>query len=215
MKGIILPTEQAGARAVAEGREPVFLLLGGGLMKSVILTTAQVRGILDGRVTMFREPLKPQPWLESGARVQELPYQPGDILYVREAWAREECTPDCAGRENEDECPFKRVGESCYRYKAQYGGAITDIAWRSPATMPREAARIFLRVMDVRVERVQEITGRDCQREGILLRRPFTTQELRECYKYDIWDRRYAKRDLGYDENPWTVAVVFERVKEV
>jgi hypothetical protein len=200
-------------------------------MKGRICTTDQVRGILDGRVTMFREPLKPQPTIDlseshqvsipcnkAGATLikfltidsyikHKSPYHPGDIIYVREAWfyegAWEDVTagkPDLASGGYSDR----------YKYRADSPDYPVD-RWYSPATMPREAARLFLRVTDVRVERVQKITGRDCQREGILLRPPFTKQELRECYRCEIWDHRYAK--YPYDANPWTVAVTFE-VKE-
>ena len=144
-------------------------------MKGKICMTDDVRAILDGRKTMFREPLKPQPTIDlseshqvsipcnkAGATLikfltidsyikHKSPYHPGDIIYVREAWYE---------------------GENFYGYKADFDDETMKIGkavgiFRSPATMPREAARIFLRVTDVRVERVQEITAEGVWREGI------------------------------------------------
>ena len=142
-------------------------------MKPIILQTAQVRGILDGRVTAFRVPLKPQPnhahtvmgyengiWslmcghIENGTCIDweecvKAPYDFDDILYVREAW-----------RPTIENYGYDETGEleiwegPPYFYKAD--GGVSAFGWRSSATMPRDAARLFLRVVDVRVERVQD-----------------------------------------------------------
>lgn len=139
-------------------------------MKPILFNTEMVQAILEGRKTM-RRVVKPQPPIEAiysyiseeliSEKLTEhfvtfadgtgktlspqvkLPYQPGDILWVRETWA-------------------KRIhSDNRYYYKADNNlGAIfnrEDDKWRSPIFMPREAARIFLRVTDVRVERVQDI----------------------------------------------------------
>ena len=141
--------------------------------KPILFSTPMVQAILDGRKTMTRRVIKPQPMIMANGKplngyndsmikaAGEFPtpkYQPGDILWVRETWFREDCTPDCAGQEDENECPFNRVGNACYGYKAQYlTGGDDDIKWRPSIYMPKEAARVFLRVTGVRVERVQDI----------------------------------------------------------
>lgn len=84
----------------------------------------------------------------------KVPFSVGQTLYVRETYSKD-------------------VGR--YMYKANYidnekfyrDGKEVSIKWHPSIHMPKEAARIFLRVQDVHVERVQEITGAECVREGI------------------------------------------------
>ena len=121
-------------------------------MKPILFNTDMVRAILAGRKTVTRRVVKPQPekkpihipgekyWLgcfagDDVCRSINPPYHPGDTLYVRETWA-----------------PVEGGG---YIYRAGFG---TDAPlWKPSIHMPRETARIFLRVTDVRVERLQEI----------------------------------------------------------
>ncbi len=97
-------------------------------------------------------------------------YQPGDILYVRETWERFECW-NCDGDErgNCPKEPKKGVLDKtcgCYMYRAtdEIRG---DAKWHPSIHMPKEATRIWLKVTDVRVERLQEITEVQSQAEGI------------------------------------------------
>lgn len=199
-------------------------------IKPILFSTPMVHAILNGRKTMTRRVIKPQPcrsvslrpeidgdmlyWADGKRRFAK--YEPGDLLWVRETWFREDCTPDCAGQEDENECPFNRVGNACYGYKAQYlTGGGDDIKWRPSIHMPKEAARIFLRVTDVRVEKLQSITDEDGKREGVcgLCYDVKTGEE-----KYDmtffkvLWDGLSAKRGYGWDKNPWVWVYSFERV---
>ena len=134
-------------------------------MKPIIMSTEDVRAVLDGRKTMARRVMKPQPvrngalWELGGAGwsnnsvtpvyghslYNRMPYKPGDVLWVRETWNNM-----CHGC---DDC-----SHTGYQYKAdrQPASCIYDAGWMSPVTMPREAARLFLRVTDVRVEKNQE-----------------------------------------------------------
>ena len=90
--------------------------------------------------------------------------------------------------------------------------------------MPREAARIFLRVTDVRAERLNDITERGAQYEGVSL--PLAAQNDPEYAEYiggyysafaDLWDRivKLADRALyGWDANPWVWVIEFERCEK-
>lgn len=99
-------------------------------------------------------------------------YQPGDILYVWETWERFECW-NCEGDERGN-CP-KEPKESvldktcgCYMYRAtdEISG---DAKWHPSIHMPKEAARIWLKVTNVRVERLQEIAEAQTEEEGFYL----------------------------------------------
>ena len=135
-------------------------------MKPIIMSTEDVRGILDGRKTMKRVVIKPRyggnlevhgditgtPRLSErcGDRCRGLvpPYEVGDVLWVRETWAR------LSEKEYLDQADDTDVNVwKIWRNKGV--GAAYD-RWMSPVTMPREASRLFLRVKDVRVEKNED-----------------------------------------------------------
>ena len=152
-------------------------------IKPILFNTNMVRAILDGRKTCTRRLIKPQ-WEECQdckyvhneyiydkmaenvycARCgyplkpkRRSPYQIGDILYVRETW-------DCYPEYEDENAPgiycFKADGDlRPERYR--------EMGWLSPIHMPKEAARIWLNVTDVRVERLQAITEDGAKAEGM------------------------------------------------
>ena len=143
-------------------------------IKPILFNTEMVRAILDGRKTCTRrvielpENMDGVPVGKSGdssnplgfmypSGIKRPPYQPGDILYVRETW--------CALPVNE---AGHMRGHSIYYYRAD--GDLRPEGWRGkwrPSTqMPKEAARIWLKVTDVRVERLQEMKPVDVIKEG-------------------------------------------------
>ena len=79
--------------------------------------------------------------------------------------------------------------------------------------MPKKAARIWLKVTDVRVERLQEISGEDLIKEGIDLFRSNYVRVAFDEFK-NIWNSTIKKSDLdryGWDANPWVWVIEFER----
>lgn len=191
--------------------------------KPIIFNTEMVRALLDGRKTCMRRVIKPQPTGEYARAFLEkiAPYQPGDILYVRETWHKY----------------TKRVGEgeSChlaefYGYKASISNSEdAGQPWRSPACMPKEAVRIWLKITNVRVERLQEITEDGCIAEGVY---PSRCKECNSAFGCDIcpdegyneiddfseiWNRTIKKSDInryGWDANPWVFVYEFERCEK-
>ena len=194
-------------------------------VKGILFNTEMVRAILDGRKTCTRRIVKPQITAHYGAQCIKPPYQPGDILYVRETWERFECW-NCEGDErgNCPKEPKKSVSDKacgCYMYRAtdEISG---DAKWHPSIHMPKEAARIWLKVTNVRVERLQDITDDGAEAEGAIDNRGFIHSPENE---YDriytarehfigIWDRTIKKSDLdiyGWDANPWVWVIEFER----
>ncbi|MCM1166424.1 MAG: hypothetical protein NC299_13340 [Lachnospiraceae bacterium] len=153
------------------------------------------------------------------------PYQIGDILYVRETWAYQYCW-ECEQQNIEDECDFEKhrfksapFGEyGCYKFPTEHDEPV-DHQWHPSIHMPKEAARIFLRVTDVRVERLQDITIQGLQDEGILLQGYISqyaalTTDVFEPFK-ELWNSTVKKSDLekyGWEANPWVWVIEFERV---
>ena len=162
-------------------------------MKPIIFSTAMTKAILEGRKKQTRRAIKPQPklvntkdeyanmsawewkgkkWLldlifEKSGIEEYAPCKPGDILYVKETWEKLECDTcdECFRYGHEDD--WQKQGY-CFVYRSTnniYG----DAKWKSPLFMPKEAARLFLRVTDVKVERLQEIAADDCISEGIAI----------------------------------------------
>lgn len=152
-----------------------------------------------------------------GTSLFRSPYMPGDTLYVRETWA--EC-PDLFGefpqyiyRANysEDELNQEETTEEIY----------TDfpscVRWKPSIHMPKEAARIFLRVKNVRVEHLQTISGDECAMEGVwpLYAGPIDGRE--EYYKTafaNLWDLTIKAVNIpiyGWRANPWVWVIEFEK----
>ena len=96
-----------------------------------------------------------------------------------------------------------------------------DYKWKPSIHMPSEYARIFLRVNDVRVERLQEITPEECEREGALVIYNPLIREDMATYRTlsnnamgKLWDStvKATERDrYGWDANPWVWVFEFER----
>ena len=142
-------------------------------MKPILFNTEMVKALLDGRKTVTRRVVKPQPsinasWLDkcagtytfSDATFPHEPFSKGDILYVRETWAE---VSDLFG-----EFPqpiYKADIKDDHDYDL-----LGVVKWRPSIHMPREAARIFLHVTNVRVERLQDITEEQASMEGVAAR---------------------------------------------
>ena len=81
--------------------------------------------------------------------------------------------------------------------------------WTPSIFMPRFASRLTLEIVNVRVERLQEISVVDCGAEGM----EFANEvPIKERYKR-LWNDINAKRGFGWDKNPWVWVIEFERIK--
>lgn len=201
-------------------------------MKPILFNTEMVKALLEGRKTMTRRLIKPQPkspvvnflgtWQETqpcanGIRVFPPPYKPGDILYVRETFTEE------GGRyyyradfESDwlDPCETLSGGypASCrYRNCDNCCAESERIRWRPSIHMPKEAARIFLRVKSVRVERLKSISVSDAMDEGVSDWNEFVT----------LWDstvpkhpNKFKSYPYYWKDNPWVWVIEFERISK-
>ncbi|MCI5902333.1 MAG: hypothetical protein MRZ74_07380 [Blautia sp.] len=138
------------------------------------------------------------------------PYKKGDILYVRETWEIIPCI-DC--RQDGLPCIFEKIEyedkyaitEGCFVYRADYPDP-EKIVWYPSIHMPKQAARIFLRVTGAWVERLQDIDDNGVMAEGLEIGDPFD----------DLWNSTIKKKDMdkyGWDANPWVWAIEFERLE--
>lgn len=164
------------------------------------------------------------------------PYHTDDILYVRETWQcwrahRYEATADIRFRAGGDDVRLQFANENTdsinrLDYDTFVNKWFSDYGeWKPSLFMPKEAARIFLRVTNVRVERLQEMKDEDCEKEGLenfckkcstLFSECDTCLNdggIKEDFK-ELWNSTIKKSDLatyGWDANPWVWVIEFER----
>jgi len=210
-------------------------------MKPILYNTDMVRAILEGRKTVTRrinkdgsefsvpdmslfDPLtrtygivnySDRQHEQSCSLVQApVPICPGDILWVRETWARISSRENPGGRyvyKSSDNYPF---GEDGY---------IVKFRWHPSIHMPKEAARIFLRVTDVRMERLQDISETGARAEGCSMLTvtgdgawDYPTISAITRFRH-VWNETIKKADLpryGWAANPWVWVIGFERISK-
>lgn len=205
----------------------------------ILFSGPMIRALLSGTKTQTRRVVKPQPdryivsfeklgndwkpvWgvacmpTEEANRCIRCPCGvPGDKLWVREAWR-----------------PLGRIRggnwEGCLEYRADHTSVPLDSRtfwpasmfwtpekathWRPSIHMPRWASRITLEVTDVRVERVQEITGEDARAEGVDAIPAAPAAFTHRTSFAKLWNSINAKRGYGWDLNPWVSVVEFRKV---
>lgn len=169
------------------------------------------------------------------------PYHPGDILYVRETWQcwrahRYEATADIRFRAGGDDVRLQFANgstDSIDRYDFDtfvHKWFSHNGEWKPSLFMPKEAARIWLKVTDVRVERLQEITEDGAKAEGINEEWAMSWwsptyydpdsggyPKYRDTFAFEVWNKTIKKSDIGrygWYANPWVWVVEFERCEK-
>lgn len=220
-------------------------------IKPILFNTEMVRAILDGRKDATRRIVKgfipddavwgytaftPKGYISCrgtfadgyGEKFFKLPCESGDTLYVRETW--------CGLPVNE---AGHMRGHTIYYYKAD--GELRPKGWRGtwhPSIhMPKEVARIWLKVTDVRVERLQEMKPVDVIKEGAYpdcwdCLNTYGESGSQCCYGTEkqcsqcdevmmewekLWNSTIKKADIdryGWDANPWVWVIEFERCEK-
>ena len=219
--------------------------------KPILFNTEMVRAILDGRKTVTRRVMKPQPksklcYAFAGSHKKDIgrweypsktahefwgeefklpdviteeelkkkwnpPYHADDILYVRETWS-----PLHQDKDSKDVCGYMYKACTLEEYDKMYPDGKDyqwEGKWHPSIHMPKEAARVFLKVTNVRVERLQDAKYFDFINEGI----PYKQYEceIREDFQ-KLWNYTIKKSDLycyGWDANPWVWVIEFERIE--
>lgn len=210
--------------------------------KSMLFSTEMVRALLEGRKSVTRRHPFQMPedynmlkglYRNDNGRLCALfqcqsdptteavycRYDQGVILWVREPWQFIPCS-DCQMKQkgicSEKPTTYRSrnfSGEGCFVYRADYPER-GSIKWRPSIHMPREAARIFLRVTGVRVERMRDMVLGDVLVEGIT---EADTYESTWDRWHQTWNSTIKPKDLGsygWEENPWVWVISFERIEK-
>lgn len=200
-------------------------------VKPILFNTEMVRAILGGRKSCTRRIVKgfipndaiwgytaftPKGYISCrgtfadgyGEKFFKLPCEPGDILYVRETWGH----PISLNSDKQYVFRADKIAESGFKNDSH--------RWYPSIHMPKEAARIWLKVTDVRVERLNDITDKDAEREGAQPDYPFDYDVDKwpnlEHFK-KIWNSTIKKSDIdryGWDANPYVFVIEFERCEK-
>ena len=231
-------------------------------IKPILFNTEMVRAILDGRKDATRRIVKgfipddavwgytaftPKGYISCrgtfadryGEKFFKLPCESGDILYVRETWT-EECGKYYYRADYDsdylDPCETLSGGypASCRNHPGCDGcmATSTRIHWHPSIHMPKEAARIWLKVTDVRIERLHNITEDGALREGVQGIRcdhvALGEHGCTDCMNtgwleppqvefMQIWNSTIKKSDIdryGWDANPYVWVISFERCEK-
>lgn len=143
------------------------------------------------------------------------PYKPGDMLWVRETWKSATGDPAGGGYALFDSYVYKADGKAKDDYPVDE--LMVEDCWRPSIHMPRKAARIFLRVKGVRIERLQDIDAADCVAEGCdadML--SGVGPEFTRGVFNGIWDSTIKEKDFpfySWDANPWVWVIEFEKTE--
>lgn len=209
-------------------------------MKPILFNTDMVRALLGNQKTVTRRVVKPNyrdneigfnvitnahtgkyvrieyfdEW-ENETRYMPEPYRPGDILYVRETFKIDYLSniPGSGRIRYKADDTYGDFTFAPERYEMMRRAQLKS-GWRPNENMPREAARIFLRVTDVRVGRLQQARYFDCLNEGV----PYKQFEKDIISDFSaVWDSTIKPADralYGWEANPWVWVIEFERCEK-
>ena len=199
--------------------------------RPILFNTEMVQAILDGRKTCTRRVVKgyipkdaefgytaftPKGAISCrgifetnypgyGEKFFKLPYHRGDILYVRETW--------CSAYDGEK---FFYLADKLTNREERLLLNYDDVKWHPSIHMPKGAARIWLKVTNVKVEQLQEMDWKDALGEGIDPRLCVKLSHSLAKFKR-VWDSTIKKSDIdtyGWDANPYVWVIEFERCEK-
>lgn len=225
------------------------------LIKPILFSTEMVQSLINGTKTQTRRILKPQPkdgytpkiykgndsllHLESRKSRTELEYidwkviQPGTVLWVRETFMKD------------------YFGEGTFAYKASFtqkdelkkNNSLLDYEpkWKPSLFMPKDAARLFLKVKSIKVERLQDISNSDAIAEGIYRENYVLDESVtiyrnygsgKDFYSFSEYSWNFGKENHSasvasyctlweeingegsWNSNPWVWVIEFEQVEK-
>jgi len=166
-----------------------------------------VQAVCDNDKTQTRILMKPQPKMDPVRMTYSRPGKPlyaiGDILWVRETFRK------VINKDNVEFIDYKAKNLALQYnqrnnivYIESGDEPIQWSRWIPSIHMPVGFARVFLRVIDVKASRIQDISNEDVIKEGFDSKENFIEQ----------WDKAYHKRGFGWKQNPWVWIIEFKNI---
>ena len=195
-------------------------------IKPILFNTEMVRAILDGRKNCTRRICKdaneytvPDMEFYNADRRTYAVYNFVDKEHMEQLSTAERTCPICTGDILYVRETWKKAPNGYYYYEDWQKDDIADVTkWKPSIHMPKEAARIWLKVTNVRVERLQEITSEQIGREGVEVEYPHVLNGEEKRYAFSrLWDSTIKKSDLdryGWNASPWVWVIEFERCEK-
>lgn len=201
----------------------------------ILFSAPMVNALLDGRKTQTRRSVKPQPDFCDGkiaarftpddqrlgrlGAIIHCPYgRPGDLLWVRETTTAKHAIETCVSCDHSDLGAF--TNHTCRSIAYRADGELPSVFWTPGIHMPRWASRLTLRITEVRVQRLQEISEGDAKAEGCAPSwLDADDNETVHASSQPTYQRGFARlwRDINgagsWDTNPWVWALTFEVIK--
>lgn len=186
--------------------------------KPILFNSEMVKAILEGCKTQTRRAIRNiRAYHMDGTPGNKPMCNPGDVLYVRETWSwlnATDCGSFCLGP-----CKHYKGEYGCFVHKASNPN-FTD-AWKPSIHMPHEAARLFLKVKKVRIERLNDIRLNGCLSEGVKLtiaeENDHVLAPIRARRRFaEVWDSTLKPAEIdrfGWAANPWVWVIEFEKLE--
>lgn len=161
--------------------------------------------------------------INTGKSIYHAPYQVDDILYVKETYTYGEV--EFGENQHGDELPYiesKDDGRFIPKeYALSEGLGTKFVTWKPSIHMPKSVSRIFLKVTNVKIARLQDITEEESKKEGVTLSKYSGMNRANvsayRCEFVELWNSTISKHNLdsyGWEANPYVWVIEFERVKE-
>jgi hypothetical protein len=175
-------------------------------MKGIKCTSSEVNGFLAGDKSQIRLVIKPQPEYETlkfaMLDLPKCPHQIGDLVFVKESFL-------VFVKESFEEWDDGLV------YKADNSLANTVSKWKSAQHMKQEQSRITLRIKDISVERLQDISEEDCAKEGFEGGYNDSAPSGGSTGYSEFaehWNATHKKPEEKWEANPWIWKIGFDVV---
>ena len=177
--------------------------------KKMLMSREMILAWMAGLKRQTRRVMRPQPdedglareiatgkWYDTSGREYKPPRQPGDVVYLAEALFNQ----DCFVAYKADSLEF--ADPETHKAKVW--------PWKvktlSGMFMPYWAARNFAEILDVKAERIQDISEEDARAEGCS--GPFYIPSF-----FCLWESINGKKH-PWDSNPWVWAYTMQPVEK-
>lgn len=199
--------------------------------RPILFNSEMVRAVLDGRKTQTRRVMTEKHRIK------------GPVSKVLSIF---HTALLCFGKKTERyKCPYGKIGDQMWVretfttkdddgdplhgiiYKASWKFESTGLKWTPSIFMPRWASRIQLEIIDIRIERVQDMSLSDARAEGIVqtygdffgnipkwagdIEHEYVNRNSKENFSR-LWNSINEKRGFSWESNPWVWVVEFKRI---
>ena len=182
--------------------------------KPILFSSSMIRAIMDKRKCQTRRVVKPSKGvypnegdMKAFSKHKLLylwgcPYQVGQVLWVRETFTKDGATIYYKANEHEERIAERR-----------------GLKWKPSIFMPKKYCRLRLKVTDVRVERIQDISEDDAIAEGIqkvenrfcIDSENSTYISAKLAFRF-LWGSINKSRGFGWSSNPFVFVIEFEKL---